>query len=349
MIDRVVLVHSDRGRSVDGIRDYTRRMADELRRRSVRVEVRLDKGGKGDLRTEGAIVLQYSPFNFARWGFAPWLPMRLLLLRLSTNRPRLAVMVHEPYVPMNSWRWVLMGVWQRLQLAAICLIADVIFASIEAFADDLRAGVAVRPVHHLPVGSNFPDARDQRSTERVRLGADEKSVVLACLGRDHPAWLADHVVAASNGVAAAGHPTILLCMGAEAPELQGLDPAVRLVAPGFLEDHEFAAMIAASDLFLAPFIDGISTRRGSLMVALQHGVPVVGTVGHLTDSMLRGDVRSIILAPLGSPARFADAACSLASDPPARSRMGAAARALYERSFDWPVVAEKMLANLGPR
>jgi glycosyltransferase involved in cell wall biosynthesis len=360
MIERIVLVHGDRGRDVDGIRDYSQRLAEALRQQSVVAEIRFQQvGGEGgvapslgvwpELRKLGpssAIVLQYSPFCFARWGFAPLLPAWLLAIRARRARPALAVMVHEPYVPMESWRWMLMGLWQRLQLTAIRQAADVVFTSIERWAERFEAGLPRRPVHHLPVGSNLPDARDRRSEERDRLGLDEETVAISTLGRDHPSWLADYVVASANAVAASGQRLVLLSLGAEAPLLRGLDPTIAVHAPGYLAAERLAGMLAASDLFLAPLIDGVSTRRGGLMAALQHGLPVLGTEGPLTDSILRKSEAALRLTEVGDRGHFASSAVQLAGSAAARASSGAAARQLYESNFDWPVIAQRLLAAL---
>jgi glycosyltransferase involved in cell wall biosynthesis len=364
MAERVILVHSDRGHEVDGIRDHTARLGRELARRLAVSEVRpLTAGAPGGRRGgslriwraldgagEGsAAVVQYSPFCYGRWGFAPWLPAYLLALRGKRRRPTLALMVHEPYVPMTSWRWALMGLWQRAQLAALRLAADVVFTSIEPWAMRFAAQPPRRPVHHLPVGSNFPDARGRREQERRRLGLERGALVIACLGRDHPGWLGGYVVAAVNAVAATGADPILVNLGAGAPALDGLDPAVRVHAPGFLQPEELAATLAACDLFLVPVADGVSTRRGSLMAALQHELAVLGTAGPLTDSVLREAGPALRLTVVGDADAFAAAAAALAEDEDARGAAGTAARDLYEREFDWPVIAERLLAALPER
>jgi glycosyltransferase involved in cell wall biosynthesis len=365
MAERVILVHSDRGHEVDGIRDHTARLGRELAREGQAVsEVRPltadAPGGRrgGSLRIwraldraggETAAVVQYSPFCYGRWGFAPWLPAYLLALRSKRRRPALALMVHEPYVPMDSWRWALMGLWQRLQLGALRLGADVVFTSIEPWARRFAARPPRRPVHHLPVGSNFPDARRQREEERRRLGLERGALAIGCLGRDHPGWLGEYVVAAVNAVAASGADPVLVNLGAQAPELPGIDPAVRVHAPGYLEPEAFAATLAASDLFLVPVADGVSTRRGSLMAALQHGLPVLGTAGPLTDSVLREAAPALALTGVGDAGAFAATAAALAEDPDARRAAGAAARELYEREFDWPVIGARLLAALPAR
>jgi glycosyltransferase involved in cell wall biosynthesis len=362
MVERVILVHGDRGGAVDGIRDHTRMLAAQLARRPLAVaELRLRTAGAASteslrflrrLRGAGAsaaVVIQYSPFCFGRRGFAPWLPLSLLALRAGGRRPTVALMVHESYVPMLSWRWTLMGLWQRLQLVAVRLVSDVVLTSIEPWQRELEAQPPGGQVGHLPVGSNFPDARARRRAEREALGAGEDTVVVSCLGRDHPAWLGEYVVEAVNAIAAAGRPVALLELGAEAPPLEGIDPAVAVHAPGMLEPEAFAAKLSASDLFLLPLLDGASTRRGSLMAALQHGLPIVATAGHLTDPLLRREPAALRLTEVGDRERFAAAAAELVADPGARAGAGEAARRLYEREFDWAVIADKLLGSLPQR
>jgi glycosyltransferase involved in cell wall biosynthesis len=255
-------------------------------------------------------------------------------------------MVHEPYLPMEGWRSSLIGAWQRSQLTALWLGVDVVFTSIEPWAEMLRAKLPRREVRHLPVGSNFPDRRSEGPRERERIGASDDALVIAAMGRDHPSWLGEYVVEAANVAHALGKPTVLLLLGADTPALSGLDPAIRVEAPGYLEPAELAGTLSAADIFLAPLIDGVSTRRGTLMVALQHGLPVVATSGPLTDPVLLRSGSALRLVPVGDPASFADEAARLAADREERTAVGAAARLLYEQNFDWPVIARKMLDSL---
>jgi glycosyltransferase involved in cell wall biosynthesis len=365
VVNGLIVVHGDRGAVADGIRDHTRMMVRELSRRPLSAdELSLPTvpgpGGRAQaslrrwrrlsaLRRSSMIVLQYSPFCFGRRGFAPWLPAFMLSLRMRTERPMVALIVHEPFVPMVGWRWVLMGIWQRFQLAMLRLAADVVFASIEPWAVALEAQLPRGPVHHLPVGSNFPDARAARAEERRRLGVGDETLVVACLGRDHPSFLAHYAAAAVNAMSTGGRRLLVLNLGAEAPPLPGLDPGVPVAVPGYLGPDEFAARLAASDLFLAPLIDGVSTRRGSVMAALQHGLPVVGTSGPLTDPILGDAGPALRLIDVGDDAGFAEAAAELAADPEQRRSAGGAARRLYERNFDWPVTADRLLAAIPER
>jgi glycosyltransferase involved in cell wall biosynthesis len=257
----------------------------------------------------------------------------------------IAVMIHEPYVPMISWRWTILGLWQRIQLAAIRLSSDLVFTSIDPWAKKFAAQRPSRPAHHLPVGSNFPYAGSRSEGNGAQEGAGKPPVV-ATLARDHRSWLGEYVINAMNEIAASGCTARLLVLGAEAPEMASLHPAVDVEAPGYLEPREFTELLTKADLFLIPLEDGISTRRSALMVALQHGLPIVGTAGALTDPILLEADSALRLVPVGDVDGFADEALSLASDPAARALAGRSARRLYEKNFDWDVVVDKMLDAL---
>jgi glycosyltransferase involved in cell wall biosynthesis len=292
-----------------------------------------------------SVLLQYNPFSYGRWGFAPALIAALWRLRLRRRTPRIAVMVHEPYVPMTTWRSLLMGLWQRLQLRLVAGAADRVFSSTERFADMLVSGHYSRHVRHLPVGSTLPDMRPFRVAERERLGIPDDGLIVAMLGTGHPSRLAGYLERAVNAITARRGSVTVLNLGDGAPALPGLNSDVRIHTPGRQSADALARQLASADLFLAPFVDGVSTRRTSVMAALQHAVPVVGTLGSTTDDLLRsGD--ALCLVPAERADRFADAAVELALDLGRRRALGPSGRRLYKRCLDWPVIARSLVETL---
>jgi glycosyltransferase involved in cell wall biosynthesis len=340
----IALVCKESHGEIDGIRDYTVQLADALRRLDVSAEVLGPGALNGALVDYDAVVLQYNPFTYGRWGFAPWLPAALLRARCRHPTLGVALMVHEPYVPMSNWRWALMGAWQRSQLLVVHGLADVLFASIESWAGMLSRLPPRRPTYHLPVGSNLPDMRARRDDARSRLGATKGTLVLSAFGTAHSARRLDHVVAAANAVAESGVPTLVQNLGADAPSLREMSPSLRVSEPGRQSARELAEDLAATDIFLAPFVDGVSTRRTTVIAALQHALPVVGTDGHLTDRVLRG--RGLNLVPADDGRLFVAEVRRLASQPAERDAQRADARGLYEANFDWSVIAANLLRDL---
>ena len=254
-------------------------------------------------------------------------------------------MVHEMYYPISDWKSALMGGWQRVQFFAVRTLSDVVFTSVSPWAKALQSHRPHRPVHHLPVGSNLPDMRHARAAERARLGIGEDAIVLAAFGTGHPSRMLDYVAEAADSVASQGHETVLLNLGFNTPDVS-VDRAVRVLAPGHLEEEAISRHLAAADVYLAPFTDGVSTRRTTLMAALQHGLAIVGTDGHNTDEMLRDSASAMRLTPVADREAFSRSVRELASDADARTELGERARILYQEQFDWSVVCDRLLAEL---
>lgn len=355
-VRRLAIVGAVTGQAVDGIRDHTRLLEAHLAGRGIEVDVHLRRWGGGwtaerrpQLAAYDAVVLQYNPFLYGRWGVAPWLPVLLGRARLSHTRPVTAVIVHEPYVPMTDARSVLMGAWQRAQLRGVALSADVMLCSTEAWVSLLDGWRPRRRVTHLPVPSNLPDMRGCREEARRAIGAGDDDLVLATFGTDHPSHLQDPVERALEAVAPGRSGRVFLTeLGARTPRSIG-GAAVTVRSPGRQAAGELARELSAADIFLAPFIDGVSTRRGTMMAALQHGLPIVGTRGSRIDSALAGTDGALRLVPVGRPDLFAGAVAELAQQPSERLRMARAARSLYERWFDWPVLTAHLTLELGVR
>lgn len=351
----------------DGIRDYTELLVACLRSRAdipvVHFTRRLSawsmqiSGADGSqalaadvrLRSASAVVLQYNPFSHGRRGFAPGLALTMLRLRCRRSRPTIVLMVHETFVDAKNWRWLLMRIWQRLQLRALHLAADVVFCTIERWSDDLRRSWPPAPVHHLPVASNLPDRRDHREQARGELGVSANGLVLCTFGLDHPGRLTDYIVDAAVAVAQGGRSVVLLGLGTGRRRCEQIAPGVMLDVRGFLPDTDAADLLAASDMFLVPLQDGVSTRRTTVMAALQHEVAVVGTDGHLTDDALRRAKDALRLVAVDDHDGFVAAVCELAASADDRHALAVAGRQLYEESFDWPVLVERLLGALEGR
>jgi glycosyltransferase involved in cell wall biosynthesis len=298
-----------------------------------------------DLSAYNTVVLQYNPFLYGRWGFAPQLPAALLRARRRRRRFRLALMVHETYFPISDWRSALMGSWQRVQLHALHAISDLVFASIESWAELLAQWRPRRPVAHLPVGSNLPDRRSKRAAAREQIGAGDETMVIASFGTGHPSRLIEYVVAATNAVANERDEVVLLNLGSGANAPVGVDGGVRVIQPGWLTPGDAARLLSAGDLFLAPFSDGVSTRRTSFMAAMQHGLPVLATQGTSTDAVL-AESGALALVQTGEQELFVRTAALLANDAHRCAMLGADAADLYQSEFDWPVIAARMCEAL---
>jgi glycosyltransferase involved in cell wall biosynthesis len=343
---KVALLYTDTGSPTDAIRAHTEHLASALGSAS---EIEVDVwmlGHDGDWRStrDGGFglgdadwaIVQYNPFSYGRWGFAPHL-LRAAGRLASAQGPQLGVLVHEPFVPIQGIRSAVMGSWQRLQLWQLLRTAQLILVTCEAW----RARIPARaPVVHLPVGSMLPGPAQPQHSD----GRDSEHLTVATFRTGHPSHLAEHTAAALDALDAEGHRVRFCNLGAGAPVPANLPPGIVIESPGRLPEREISSRLAGADIFLAPLVDGLSTRRTTVMAALQHGLPIIATEGPSTDAVLRDARDAITLVQSDDLRAWIDASVALARDSERRAAQGRAARRLYEREFAWPVIADKLLA-----
>ena len=106
----------------------------------------------------------------------------------------------------------------------------------------------------------------------------------------------------------------------------------RLCATGALPSYEVACHLAACDVVLQPYPDGVTGRRSSLMSPLALGRPIVTTTGHLTEPFWQ-DTNAVVLVPAGSGDNLARAVQDLLDDPSRRQQLGTNAMELYRQRF----------------
>jgi glycosyltransferase involved in cell wall biosynthesis len=312
----------------DGVR--VRRLPDHFGRRS------LADLGRG-LEPDARLLVQYVPHAFGRRGmnvpFCLWLASR--------RQHSVWVMFHEVAFPLG-WRQPLkhsvLGGVNRVMAWLLRRAAARTFVSTPAWVDLLRR-LGPGPIEWLPVPSNLPDevAPEQAAAARRRLAPGAGSVLLghfgtfgtyiaALLARVVPPLLrADPVrravlVGRHSAEFAAG-------LASQHPDLAG-----RLIATGAVAPAEAAACLAACDVLLQPYVDGVSTRRTTLMSGLALGRPVVTTAGPLTEPFWH-DSGAVALAPASEPEKFVEQVELVLGAGGRRADLAAAGRSLYHREF----------------
>lgn len=124
-----------------------------------------------------------------------------------------------------------------------------------------------------------------------------------------------------------------------APLRAAAPPNVRFV-PRFVADDEIAAFFGRADLVVLPYRE--IDQSGVLFTALAFGNPLLLTaVGGFPEVAATGAAE---LVPPGDPAALHVALARLLSDPAARDRLAAAARAAAAGPYAWDAIAEQTLA-----
>lgn len=291
------------------------------------------------------LTVQYNPFGFGPRGFNPWLPGVLVRLRKQWHC-HIAVMFHETYVPPESLRFRAMRLWQIPQFLALCRVSDSLFASTGRWIPPIRSASGKEPLL-LPAGSNVSRSLLSREDARNKLSIPPDAQVLVVFGSAHPSRLLEWIARAAREARATVPNTVLLYIGADGEKIRtSLDSNFPFIDCGVRPDTEVGDCLAAGNLMLAPFSDGLSTRRGSVVAAFQHGLPVLSTLSSWTDSLLR-EQPGIFLSPLNEgPSGFAAKAARLTS-----TLTGEPFRQLeifYETNFSWPVLSARMCGDRPP-
>ena len=252
------------------------------------------------------------------------------------------VMFHEvafPIRPGQPWQQNMLGRLHGWMARLLLRSAERIFLSTPAWEPLLRGlGEPCPPMTWLPVPSNLTAWPDAQETARVRRRlAPNNALVVGSFGTYGP-LVAALLTAVLPPILDRAPDRLGLLLGRGGDEfasaLEAARPSLRgrLIAPGELPEPELAAHLAACDLLIQPYPDGVSGRRTSLMAGLALGVPVVTTEGALTEPLWR-DAAAVALAPVDRPSEFVGAAASLLADPGLRADLGRRGRSFYQAHF----------------
>jgi len=351
-----------------GVSDYTRRVALGLVEAGDRVDVfapptdqseRADPGvtvhrlpdrfGPRSLRmlsreldrhpAPRRLLIQYVPHAFgwkaANVPFCLWLQSR--------RRDSVWVMFHEiafPFARRQPVSHNALALVNNVMASIVASAAERAFVSIPGWRRMVQPMIdAGKPVDWLPVPSSIPIVRDPAITARLRARyAGTRPLVgnFGTNGRPICGMLHTSVPALIRetdcDVLLMGRHSEELCRAliAQHPYL-----GRRVHSTGVLPEDDVSLYVAACDVMLQPYPDGVSSRRTSAMVALSHGLPMVTTSGWLTEP-LWDESDAVELVPADEPEALADRVAQLIASPARRSVLAARSRALYVSHFDMP-------------
>jgi glycosyltransferase involved in cell wall biosynthesis len=355
--------------AIGGVADYTRQVAhgladagddvhvwcpwtaqaDEQQTRTVAVHRTLGTFTPDDLRETDArlntfpeprrIVVQWVPHGYGRRAMN--VPFCLWLKRRADKGDRIELMVHEPSLEFGgTLRQTAAAAVHRVMTVVLLRAATRVWMSIPGWQPRLKPYAFGRalPFAWLPIPSalNQP-SRDRVAKARVDLGGEH-----ACLV-GHVSTYGSLVSTLLDALApdllqsARGARLVLIGRNstAYATALRDRHPDVRdrIVATGHLDAAEMSTHIAACDVLIQPYPDGVSTRRTTAMAGLFLGVPVITTSGHLTEPLWE-ESRAVRLAAVGDWHAFNASVCRLLSNADERRRLALDARRYYDEHFD---------------
>jgi glycosyltransferase involved in cell wall biosynthesis len=301
------------------------------------------------LPERGVVLVQYVPQGFGLRG------MNVPFLRwLGARRERRWLMIHEAVFPFDRRqpprRWVFAGV-TRLMLLAATRHAEHVFSSIPAWEPFIESWslAGVRP-EWLPIPATL--GRDPASFVPPEFlpSADEAFAPVPQTVA-HFGTYGEFITAPLKQVLlplleqTANLELILLGGGSDRfrDELVELVPAAahRLRATGRLAPERVAVELARAGATIFPFLEGVTTRRTSLMSALSVGAAIVTIENAFSEEFWR-KTGVVAAYPVQRPDLGVAAIQSLLADPKRRSEQRQRALALYRDRFRLDLVVERL-------
>jgi glycosyltransferase involved in cell wall biosynthesis len=291
---------------------------------------------------EKRLLLQWVPHAFGRRS------LNLAFCRRMRRRARggdvLDLMVHEPGLGFRegSLKHDAAAAAHRLMLITLLSEARRVWVAIPAWAERLRPWTLGRvdvPFCWLPVPSTIPVAQLNGAVSRLKADAlvRQDGIVLGHFGT-YSRELRCVLEAVLPGLLAS-LPELqvhLLGRGSEpfGEELRATAGVAgeRVHASGELTPETLSCHLQACDVLLQPYPDGASSRRTTLMAALAHGLPVVTTIGRLSETFW-SESDAVVAVPADDFDAMARAVFDVVKAPERRAELTAAARRAYETRF----------------
>jgi glycosyltransferase involved in cell wall biosynthesis len=281
------------------------------------------------------LLVQYTPYAFApRAGAAVALP---LWLRARSRRERITVMFHEvmhAVRPGQPLRLNLRGRAQRWMARVVVSGARRALVATPRWAQILRNSCgATCPIEWAPVPSNLPTCAELARVAATRAQFTQPGELLVGHFGTYSPWIAELlepiVLSLRLRVLLVGHGSSKFRMRliVRCPSDQH-----RILASGALDADDAAAHLAACDVLVQPYPDGVTTRRSSVMAGLALGVPTVTNAGELTERLWE-ESGAVALARGPDPSSIIRCADTLAGDASRRAELSQRAVQLYRERF----------------
>jgi len=286
------------------------------------------------------VILQYTPLMYALQG-GRQNPALAAFWAACSREYRTSIILHETYF-RACWHLpsLIRGTFEKKMLKAMVLSSHNVFTASQPLLDEVKGWSGSARVCLLPIGANFVFQPVDRERLRTEWGIASGEIVLALFGggKINLRKLSGYIDATDALLREQGIGIKWLLLGGVKKEFFSLKSPV--ISPGFLPSKDLGEWLQLADIFLMPQILGLSAKRGTLMAAMQHGLPVVGTSGVMTDKFWE-DLQGVVL--VRDREGFAEAVLSLSKDSSRRLQMGHANRDYHDNFLAWHKIADKLL------
>jgi glycosyltransferase involved in cell wall biosynthesis len=270
-----------------------------------------------------------------------------LLARLSCPNARVVTTLHE--FTARRIRWKI-----RASINLLCSHHIVAVAK-EDYHHLKKLPLLRHRISYVPIAPNILPRQDvfrNRAITRSRLGVQEGELLLLYFGFIDPQKGVDLLLCTFQELLSKERGVKLLLIGdldTKNPYhlfihqlIQQIDPLGKFILrQGYIPASMLSEYLAAADIGIFPYLDGVSERRGSLLAALMHGLPVI-TTHPLSSEMPFINQRDILFA-LPNIESLLKAVESLLKSPELRKRLGQSGQVVAQQ-FNWQHVVQEKLS-----
>lgn len=291
------------------------------------------------------IVIQYVPSLYAKRGGINFsVTFFFLYLRLF-SRAKVSILFHELYFPFSfHWKHIILNISHKVMLTFSLASAHFSFFSTERFKREAKYfNLFQSKKRHLPVGDNLTKLPE--ASAPIVFQPNQEQVQFVIFGSSHPSK---------------NFNLLFHCL--ESLSLTDLNFRLHLIGPSFdeikmetmhspniksyttcypkLADTDVVKIFEQSDILLAYFVDGITTRRSSAIGALAYGLKVISTLSGDTESIFHHQDSITLLSC--EEEEFKKSFLSLDFNHLKKTVKKDEVKAFYEKHFSWDQISEKM-------
>ncbi|MFZ2449499.1 MAG: glycosyltransferase family 4 protein [Methylovulum miyakonense] len=299
---------------------------------------------KLDSITPDLVILNFTPLMYSS-------PINnkcadLVSFWIDCNREwNTALVVHETYF-LEWWyppSWV-KGRQQRELLKSLVEGSKNIFSASQPLVDEMNKWGKGKNIIILPIGSMIPFIPADREILRQQNGISTNDIVLVLFsGAISLKWLKGHVNTVDRVLTNRNVKVHWLLLGGVPQDWFKLRSPV--ISPGRLPENEISAWLQAADIFLIPHFAGLCAKRSTLMAAMLHGLPIVGTRSEMTDNYWVS-IKGVYLVPRWASKEFAESVFRLATNRELRVENGNFNHDYFTNHISWQKISHKLLAAL---
>lgn len=220
------------------------------------------------------IIFQYVPNMYNPRG-----GINLAFAKFISSIPREIKVIgffHELYYPLlPELRSLILHPTHKYQLRNLLQRCDQVVTTTEEFGELIKRMTNNANLTILPAYSNIT-----RVVEKESETTSSKRKI-AFIGGLHPSKCIPEIIERLIKNISINERYEIHLFGVAKSQWQSSNTQ-NIIFHGHLEDIEFSQKLQQMDLVLAYFSDGLSTRRGSVMTALQHGIPVISSEPRLS-------------------------------------------------------------------